>query len=82
VNRLATSILLGLRLRRWIEFEDFNESVSELAYLLQNTQALGPDDIAREVCELLFRCDGIGEVWCDDDLIVAYVAQRMRKEAN
>lgn len=82
MNRLATSILLGLGRRRWIEFEDFRESVSEVAYLLEHTIALSRDDIAREVCELLFRCDGIGEVWCDDDLIVAYVAQRLQKKEH
>lgn len=82
MNRLATSILLGLRVRHWIEFEDFNESVAELAYMLSTTQSLSRDDIAREVVSLLYRCDGIAEIWEDDDKIAAYVANRLKKESH
>ena len=82
MNRLATSILLGLRLRKWIEFEDFNESVSELAYVLSTTQMLSHEDIALEVVSFLYRCDGIAEIWNDDDRIAAYVANRLKKESH
>jgi len=82
VNRLATSMLLGMRVRKWIEFEDFNESVAELAYLLSRTEATLHVDIATEVVDLLFRCDGIAEVYADDETLIRYIVNRLMKESH
>jgi hypothetical protein len=82
VNRLASSMLLGMRVRRWIEFEDFNESVSELAYLLSRTDSTLHVDIAHEVVTLLFTCDGIAEVYADDETLIRYIVNRLMKESH
>ena len=82
MNRLATSILLGMRVRRWIEFEDFNESVSELAYPLSRTDSTLHVDIARAVVDLLFACDGIAEVYADDETLIPYIVNRLMKESH
>ena len=82
MTRLAASILLGLRVRYWIEFEDYNEAVEELSFLLSSTTGGSIDDIARDVIDLLFRCDGIAEVFAEDDALHEVIAKRLRKEVN
>ena len=82
MTRLAASILLGLRVRYWIEFEDYNEAVEELSFLLSNTTGGSIDDIARDVIDFLFRCDGIAEVFAEDHALHEVIAKRLRKEVN
>jgi hypothetical protein len=79
---MASSLLLGMRIRKYIEFEDFNEARDELQYLITRSAYKFPEEIVEEIINLLFSCDGIAEVFADDETLADYLRRAMLRWTN
>jgi hypothetical protein len=82
VTDMASSLLLGMRIRKYIEFEDFNEARDELQYLITRSAYKFPEEIVEEIINLLFSCDGIAEVFADDETLADYLRRAMLRWTN
>ena len=79
---MASSLLIGMRMRKYIEFEDFNEAHDELNYVLTRSAYKFPEEIVEDIIHYLFSCDGIAEVYADDETLSDYLRRAMLRWFN